>query len=106
MTPTNRLPRLGSGLATNSDSSARVPRGHDQHYSDVGTVPISHLSVAWLREPELEVGLLRGGRLERLSDLLAIPKSYRQQLQDSCQEALTFGPPARPERWQVRQFGI
>ncbi len=78
MTPTNRLPSLGSGLATKSDSSARVPRGHDQHYSDVGTVPISHLSVAWLREPELEVGLLRDGRLERLGDLLAIREVLSQ----------------------------
>jgi len=28
MTPTDRLSGFGSGLATNSDSGVRVPRGH------------------------------------------------------------------------------
>ena len=33
MTPTGRLSGFGTGLATNSDSSERVPRGHYAQYS-------------------------------------------------------------------------
>ena len=34
MTPTDRLSGFGTGLATNSDSVERVPRGHSSQYSD------------------------------------------------------------------------
>src|SRR5438445_6075099 len=33
MTPTDRLSGFGTGLATNSDSGERVPRGHHSQYS-------------------------------------------------------------------------
>jgi len=33
MTPTDRLSGFGTGLATNSDSGERVPRGQDSQYS-------------------------------------------------------------------------
>jgi len=33
MTPTDRLSGFGTGLATNSDSGERVPRGHCSRYS-------------------------------------------------------------------------
>ena len=33
MTPTDRLSDFGTGLATNSDSVERVPRGHYAQYS-------------------------------------------------------------------------
>ena len=33
MTPTDRLSGFGTGLATNSDSGERVPRGHHPQYS-------------------------------------------------------------------------
>jgi hypothetical protein len=33
MTPTDRLSGFGTGLATNSDSGERVPRGHCSQYS-------------------------------------------------------------------------
>jgi hypothetical protein len=48
MTPTDRLSGFGTGLATNSDSGERVPRGHCSQYS-ISTVLHAHLfSVAWL----------------------------------------------------------
>src|SRR5207245_6780799 len=50
MTPTDRLSGFGTGLATNSDSGARVPRGQNQLYSDVRAVLINLVSVAWLPE--------------------------------------------------------
>jgi hypothetical protein len=34
VTPTDRLSGFGTGLATNSDSVERVPRGHLSRYSD------------------------------------------------------------------------
>jgi len=55
MTPTDRLSSFGTGLATNSDSGSRVPRGRCEHYSDLGAVPIGLLFVAWLRETSTAV---------------------------------------------------
>jgi hypothetical protein len=48
MTPTDRLSGFEAGLATNSNSGERVPRGHIEHYANVGAVPTGLCSVAWL----------------------------------------------------------
>src|SRR6266566_4482966 len=54
MTPTDRLSGFGTGLATISDSGARVPRGRNQLYSDIRAVLINLVSVAWLPETVLD----------------------------------------------------
>jgi hypothetical protein len=48
MTPTDRLSRFGTGLATNSSSLERVPRGQHEQYTCMGIVPILVGAVAWL----------------------------------------------------------
>gem|GEM_PF-4224591 len=48
MTPTDRLSSSGTGLATNSVTLERVPRGHSEQYADLSILPIRLLSVAWL----------------------------------------------------------
>jgi hypothetical protein len=40
VTPTDRLPFFGAGLATDSAPSARVPRGHDEQYLKGGPIAI------------------------------------------------------------------
>jgi len=48
MTPTDRLSGFGLGLATNSDSVERVPRGQNEHYWKLRRVPIGLFRVARL----------------------------------------------------------
>jgi hypothetical protein len=48
VTPTDRLSGFGTGLATNSDSVERVPRGHVSRYSDPNSSAMHLFFVAWL----------------------------------------------------------
>src|SRR5438105_15231872 len=48
MTPTDRLSGFGTGLATNSDSGERVPRGRYSQYSNPNGSAHAFFFVAWL----------------------------------------------------------
>jgi hypothetical protein len=57
MTPTDRLSGFGTGLATNSDSGERIPRGQDSQYS----TPNGSARASFFRS--LATQKARGGRI-------------------------------------------